>query len=153
MEKKMKDESEGFNGSEGRPSKFFTVDEANDLIPVLEGRLKECDRILLDIRAVAELTEDLEWYWGESIRDDANPDRQEYLKLEKEKSSRIDRWNEAIREIGKLGVEIKNPDMGLIDFYSVRDNQVVFLCWQRGEPEVRYWHTLEGGYNGRRPLE
>ncbi|MBX8632308.1 MAG: DUF2203 domain-containing protein [Thermoplasmata archaeon YP2-bin.285] len=149
----MRDESEGFQGRDRRPTRFFTVDEANELIPLLESKLKECDRILVEIRAVAELTEDLEWYWGESIRQDSNPDRDEYLRLESEKNQRIEKWNAAIREIGNLGVEIKNPDIGLIDFYTIRDNQVVFLCWQRGEPEVRYWHTIEGGYNGRRPLE
>ncbi len=129
------------------------MDEANDMIPVLEEKLKVCDQILIEIRSVSELTEDMEWYWGESINEDTNPDRAEYIKLEKEKSDRIDRWNKSIREIEDVGILIKNPDLGLVDFYSIRDGQVVFLCWQRGEPEVRYWHTLEGGYGGRRPLE
>ncbi len=129
------------------------MDEANDMIPVLEEKLKVCDQILIEIRSVSELTEDMEWYWGESINEDTNPDRAEYIKLEKEKSDRIERWNKSIREIEDVGILIKNPDLGLVDFYSIRDGQVVFLCWQRGEPEVRYWHTLEGGYGGRRPLE
>ncbi len=129
------------------------MDEANDMIPVLEKKLKVCDQILIEIRSVSELTEDMEWYWGESINEDTNPDRTEYIKLEKEKSDRIERWNKSIREIEDVGILIKNPDLGLVDFYSIRDGQVVFLCWQRGEPEVRYWHTLEGGYGGRRPLE
>ena len=129
------------------------MDEANDMIPVLEEKLKVCDQILIEIRSVSELTEDMEWYWGESINEDTNPDRTEYIKLEKEKSDRIERWNKSIREIEDVGILIKNPDLGLVDFYSIRDGQVVFLCWQRGEPEVRYWHTLEGGYGGRRPLE
>ncbi len=129
------------------------MDEANDMIPVLEKKLKICDQILIEIRSVSELTEDMEWYWGESINEDTNPDRTEYIKLEKEKSDRIERWNKSIREIEDVGILIKNPDLGLVDFYSIRDGQVVFLCWQRGEPEVRYWHTLEGGYGGRRPLE
>ena len=129
------------------------MDEANDMIPVLEEKLKVCDQILIEIRSVSELTEDMEWYWGESINEDTNPDRAEYIKLEKEKSDRIERWNKSIREIEDVGILIKNPDLGLVDFYSIRDGQVVFLCWQRGEPEVRYWHTLDGGYGGRRPLE
>ncbi|MBX8636484.1 MAG: DUF2203 family protein [Thermoplasmata archaeon] len=148
----MNGKTEEFRKSEP-PVRFFTVDEANDLIPTLESRLKECDRILLEIRTVAELAEDMEWYWGESIRDDENPDRGEYLKLEKEKDARIGKWNAAVGNINALGVVLKNPDTGLIDFYSSREGQVIFLCWQRGEPEVRYWHTLEGGYAGRRPLE
>ena len=148
----MSSKMEDFRKDE-QPVRFFTVDEANDLIPVLEAKLRECDRILLEIRAVGELTDDIEWYWGDSIREEGNPDRGEYLKLEKEKGARIDRWNNAIQEINRLGVILKNPDMGLIDFYSSREGQVILLCWQRGEMEIHYWHTLEGGYSGRRPLE
>ncbi len=147
----MSEESEEI-GQDGQV-RFFSIDEANDLIPALEEKLRACDQILIEIRSVSELTEDMEWYWGESINDDSNPDRVEYLKLEEEKGVRIDRWNNAIRDIEDTGVMIKNPDLGLVDFYSIRDGQVVFLCWQRGEPEVRYWHTLDGGYGGRRPLE
>lgn len=147
----MSEEREEFRRN--APTRFFTVDEANDMIPVLEEKLKACDQILIEIRSVSELTEDMEWYWGESLSEDSNPDRAEYLKLEKDKSDRIERWNKSIREIEDVGILIKNPDLGLVDFYSIRDGQVVFLCWQRGEPEVRYWHTLEGGYGGRRPLE
>ena len=147
----MSSKMEDFRKDE-QPVRFFTIDEANDLIPVLEAKLRECDRILLEIRAVGELTDDIEWYWGDSIREEGNPDRGEYLKLEKEKGARIDRWNNAIREINRLGVILKNPDMGLIDFYSSREGQVILLCWQRGEMEIHYWHTLEGGYGGRRPL-
>ena len=148
----MSSKMEDFRKDE-QPVRFFTIDEANDLIPVLEAKLRECDRILLEIRAVGELTDDIEWYWGDSIREEGNPDRGEYLKLEKEKGARIDRWNNAIQEINRLGVILKNPDMGLIDFYSSREGQVILLCWQRGEMEIHYWHTLEGGYSGRRPLE
>jgi len=147
----MGEEKEDFRRT--TPSRFFTVDEANDLIPVLEQKLKECDRILIEIRAVTELTEDMEWYWGEALNDESNPDRAEYLKLEKERNLRIEKWNQAMRDIESLGVVVKNAELGLIDFYSIRDDQIIFLCWQRGEPEIRYWHTLEGGYNGRRPLE
>lgn len=148
----MNGKAEVFRKDE-KPVRLFTVDEANDLIPKLESMLKECDRTLLEIRTVAELTEDIEWYWGVSIREDGNPDHGEYLKLEREKDARIERWNAAVEMINALGVVLKNPDMGLIDFYSSREGQLVFLCWQRGEREVRYWHTLEGGYAGRRLLE
>jgi hypothetical protein len=40
-----------------------------------------------------------------------------------------------------------------VDFYSVRDNEVVFLCWQRGEEAIGFYHTLAGGYRSRRPLD
>ena len=56
-----------------------------------------------------------------------------------------------IEELRRLGVEFKGPD-GLCDFYSIMDGREVFLCWRLGEPEVQYWHDLDGGFAGRQPL-
>ena len=55
-------------------------------------------------------------------------------------------------ELAQIGVEIKDPIRGLIDFYSERDGETVFLCFLLGEDDIRYWHTIEGGFAGRRPL-
>ena len=56
-----------------------------------------------------------------------------------------------IDELRRLGVEFKGAD-GLCDFYSIMDGREVFLCWRLGEPEVRYWHDLDAGFAGRRPV-
>ena len=44
-------------------------------------------------------------------------------------------------------------DQGLIDFPTFFEGRWVFICWQRGEPEVRFWHELDGGYAGRREIQ
>jgi hypothetical protein len=62
------------------------------------------------------------------------------------------RWEACIKELTELGIEIKDPESGLIDFYHERDGEVVFLCYRHGEPDIDYWHTLQGGFAGRRPL-
>ena len=51
------------------------------------------------------------------------------------------------------GCVVKDLELGLIDFYSVRGDRLIFLCWQAGEEEVAYWHTLSGGFRQRRPIE
>jgi hypothetical protein len=56
-----------------------------------------------------------------------------------------------IDELRRLGVELKGAD-GLCDFYSIMDGREVFLCWRLGEPDVRFWHDLDAGFAGRRPL-
>jgi hypothetical protein len=57
-----------------------------------------------------------------------------------------------LEELIGLGVQVKDLDTGLIDFPSVRDGEEILLCWQLGEDEIGWWHTLEGGFAGRRPV-
>jgi hypothetical protein len=57
-----------------------------------------------------------------------------------------------VDEIGERGAEVKDLDEGLIDFPALRDGETVLLCWKLGEDEIRYWHRIEDGFAGRRPL-
>jgi hypothetical protein len=57
-----------------------------------------------------------------------------------------------VEELTALGVQVKDLDTGLVDFPSWRDGEEVLLCWQLGEGEIAWWHTLDGGFAGRRPL-
>ncbi len=76
--------------------------------------------------------------WAEGGQDGA-----EAMSLElRENVARLSRWE----------IEIKDPDRGLIDFQSERDGQVVYLCYLLGEPDLAYWHTVDGGFAGRKPL-
>jgi hypothetical protein len=57
-----------------------------------------------------------------------------------------------VDELVQFGVQVKDLDEGLIDFPALRRGETVLLCWKLGEDDVAYWHTLEGGFAGRRPL-
>jgi hypothetical protein len=57
-----------------------------------------------------------------------------------------------VDEIGEHGAEVKDLDEGLIDFPALRQGETVLLCWRLGEDEIRYWHRIEDGFAGRRPL-
>jgi hypothetical protein len=57
-----------------------------------------------------------------------------------------------LEDVAALGVEVKGIDQGLIDFPSERDGRVVYLCWMSGEPDIAWWHDLDTGFRGRRPL-
>ena len=59
---------------------------------------------------------------------------------------------ELIEEITSHGVQIKDPDRGLLDFPAVMDGEPALLCWLVGEERIGFWHTLDGGFAGRRPL-
>ena len=58
----------------------------------------------------------------------------------------------ALVELQEMEVVLRDLDRGLIDFPSIRDGEEVFLCWEEGEDEIGYWHELDAGYGGRRPL-
>jgi hypothetical protein len=55
-------------------------------------------------------------------------------------------------EINAAGAQIKSLEEGLLDFPSRRDGELVLLCWKLGEDDIGYWHGLEEGFAGRKPL-
>ena len=58
----------------------------------------------------------------------------------------------AIDAVVELGVQVKDIDEGLVDFPALRGGETVLLCWRLGEDGVGFWHTIEDGFAGRRPL-
>ena len=57
-----------------------------------------------------------------------------------------------VDELQGLGVQVKDLDRGLVDFPCLHRGGEVLLCWELGEDEVAFWHGLEEGYAGRKPL-
>ncbi len=58
-----------------------------------------------------------------------------------------------IDELEELGIELKDPNQGLIDFPAMLDGRVVYLCWRLGESSIGHWHELSAGFAGRQPVE
>lgn len=59
------------------------------------------------------------------------------------------RMSDLVKEINSTGAILKDINSGLVDFLALRDGREVYLCWQYGEEEIRYWHDIEAGYAGR----
>jgi hypothetical protein len=59
----------------------------------------------------------------------------------------------AVAAIAEHGAEVKDVDEGLIDFPALHHGETVLLCWRLGEDEIRYWHSVDDGFAGRRPVE
>jgi hypothetical protein len=55
-------------------------------------------------------------------------------------------------EVDQLGVILRDPETGLVDFASVRDGEQIYLCWRLGEDRIEFWHPRDTGFMGRRPL-
>jgi hypothetical protein len=61
--------------------------------------------------------------------------------------------NSLIERVQEMACELKDIEQGLIDFRTEREGREVYLCWKLGEPDIRWWHELDAGFAGRRPLE
>ena len=59
---------------------------------------------------------------------------------------------ECVERINDAGVQIKSLEEGLLDFPARRGDEDVLLCWKLGEDEIRYWHGVDEGFAGRKPL-
>jgi hypothetical protein len=70
-----------------------------------------------------------------------------------ELEKQIQRARETIQEIDEIGVQVKDLDTGLLDFPCRLDDDVVLLCWKRGETSIDYWHTVESGFQGRQLID
>ncbi len=62
------------------------------------------------------------------------------------------RLTSAVRQIVAMGILVKDVDAGLVDFLSLRQGRRVYLCWKHGEEELAYWHDIDTGFAGRRPI-
>ncbi len=58
----------------------------------------------------------------------------------------------AMQSLERMGVQLKDPRIGLVDFLSYRNGELIELCWQLGEDQVAHWHRIGEGYAGRRPI-
>jgi hypothetical protein len=126
--------------------RLFSVAEANALLPTLIPiltRLREQKEALDELRiAFEQLTPAMR----------GNGHGAEAADLELRLSEVATQLSLGIRQILRMGVEIKDLNQGLIDFPSPRDDRVVYLCWRLGEGPIAYWHELDGGFAGRQPL-
>jgi hypothetical protein len=72
-------------------------------------------------------------------------------KAEKERA--VQRAKDAVAEIHATGVQVKDIDIGLLDFPCRLDGEIVLLCWKLGEPTISHWHSTEEGFAGRKPID
>ncbi len=128
---------------------YFTLNEANALLSRLSDLLLQMQESKAKHDQLREKATEYVYRMssnGHVIEMELNETRQELAKATAELNSLIERGRE-------LGCEVKDIDQGLVDFRTERDGREVYLCWKLGEPDVRWWHELDTGFAGRRPLE
>ncbi len=110
-------------------ARYFTPDEANDLLPDL----------IPEVLRARELLDRGRRLYAAGDRGDAVEEVQNEIK-------------KILDHIHGLGVDVKGLEPGLLDFPALRHGTEVCLCWKEGETEIEHWHPIPTGIAGRRPL-
>jgi hypothetical protein len=130
--------------------RYFTVEEAERLIPRLQaamGRVMACHAEAGRLRAALGEAQRRVMLAG-GVRLD-----QEFWRSHKTRLAAVSaELQRKLAEILNLGGVPKDLELGLVDFLALLDDREVNLCWRFGERHIRYWHGLDEGYAGRKPL-
>lgn len=131
--------------------KFFTVEEAEKLIGLLETTFESVKRNKQHFLWLQEELSILKLV-VECGADDSNPDAVTlHEKTAKFKAIAND-IEKDIATIEETGCILRDVDKGLVDFFSIQNGTVVFLCWSKGEGSIKYWHSIHEGFAGRQLL-
>jgi hypothetical protein len=129
---------------------LFTIEEANRLLTEIRPRFerlveakREFDRVRVRMDVLGLAT---------SGAGDDNPDVLELRRLQERYNSLAELISNGVSAIHRRGCLIKDLDQGLLDFYALNGDRLVFLCWKLGESEVAHWHGLDAGFSDRQPM-
>jgi hypothetical protein len=135
-----------------QPPRLWTAEEATARIADLEELLPRLRGWVLRLRSVHADVARLVEFWGTDVDASDHADHELKQRLDAEWQNLTRRLEEAVAGLRAEGIELKDLETGLVDFYGLEQDEVVFLCWQRGEPRVGFYHPLTGGYRTRRPI-
>jgi hypothetical protein len=132
------------------PKRLFTPAEANSALdevrPVAERLVALRTRMHELVGEQGKLVTAIGGNGGGYAANDLNAAQAELEQL-------ADRAAACIAELDSIGVVLKDPDVGILDFPALRDGEEIELCWQVGEPAVEQWHEIGAGYAGRKPID
>jgi hypothetical protein len=129
----------------------FTLSEAQALLPVLESLL----RAAMEGKKTAEaVSGELQALQNRIFLSGGyHVDILQVLKRKGEGEKAAQHARDAIAEISATGVQVKDLDIGLLDFPCQVDGEIVLLCWKSGEKKITHWHGTEEGFAGRKPID
>ncbi len=129
----------------------FTLDEAQMLLPILESLLRQAihsKKLIEEVEAELQQTAHRVFLNGGTLLNVVHLARR---KAERERAIR--RIKDALAEIDATGVQVKDLDIGLLDFPCKVEGEVLLLCWKLGESKITHWHGTSEGFAGRKPID
>jgi hypothetical protein len=128
--------------------RLFTLDEAERALPLVR-------RVASDIRDAYQGWQDaVTRYELEAAGATAERGESELLRgLRETVGEHAERVAALVEELQAIGVTLKDFEQGLVDFYALREDRLVYLCWRLGEDRITHWHEVDEGFAGRRPID
>lgn len=130
--------------------RLFTVEEANQRLPLVRAIVSDIVKLYDDVRERRDRLSHVKQ--SSSSQKSHTLYREEVQHIEDELEKDIERLEDYANELEELGVELKDPVMGLVDFRALSGGREVYLCWRMGEEEITHWHELDAGFQGRQSL-
>jgi hypothetical protein len=126
--------------------RLFTVGEANALLPAVRGLTERIQENIQRLKNKSKIV------IRDQQLDPGAADFMDRLQENSEIARLVSEVKDGVEQIQSYGCICKGAEQGLVDFPCLLGTEVVFLCWQQGEPTISYWHRIEEGFAGRRPL-
>jgi hypothetical protein len=129
----------------------FSLDEAHMLLPILESLLKQAiqgKKLIEDVDAELQETAHRVFLNGGTMLNVVH-----LAKRKAERQKAIRRIKDALAEIEATGVQVKDLDIGLLDFPCKVEGEILLLCWKLGESTITHWHGTNEGFSGRKPID
>src|SRR5579864_5344964 len=131
--------------------KTFTLDEAHNLLPVLSSLLKRSmdgKDVIEDVeKELQDLKHRILLSGGLMV------DVPAVARRRAERDKAFQNIKDTLAEIDSIGVQVKDLDIGLLDFPCLVEGEIVLLCWKYGEEKIEFWHGVEEGFRGRKPID
>ena len=131
-------------------ARFFSLREAQELLPHVQAWL---DEAMAAKAALEEIDSELHALAAHiTMSGGVEIDPVAVVKKKIGRQIEAERAQAAVQSIQDAGCLLKDFEKGLIDFPAMLDGKEVYLCWQRGEERIEFWHRIEDGFAGRRPI-
>ena len=129
--------------------RYFTADEANQALEEVRPLTEE---LVAHRRALVDLQERQSALTTRIAGNGGNVEPHELQNVQEELDGQVAGIARCVARIHEVGALVKDLDDGLVDFPAKRRGEDVLLCWRLGEDEVGFWHGLDEGFSGRKPL-
>ncbi len=131
--------------------RFFTLQQAEKVLPEVAESIREAvalrDRYQTMEGEWQSFSERLATTGGMQV------DRAWVVEQKNRREETASALKQAIEKVHEFGCVVKDLDMGLVDFPTLFQGEEVYLCWKLGEPGIQFWHGVEEGFRGRKPID
>jgi len=122
---------------------YFTIKSANEALP---GVIEKFNNLKKQKNEIIKAEQELQLIMS------STDSFEKYITQKQKLNSEMTKFYQLIEELEATGVSLKGLDQGLLDFPSKRFDEDVWLCWKDGETEIKFWHDMNSGFNGRKPI-